>query len=73
MDITSFDDILEAMEAVHGIDPAYGCARPGIIVQHGSRIAQHDFEFLPKGGSAVVRFDVATVEGRAGEVRRNAE
>lgn len=56
----SFDKIIAAMAVKHGIDPAWGGCRPGIILHNGQRTCRHEFEFL-EGGS-VAKFSKAQVE-----------
>lgn len=56
----SFDDIIAAMVDKHDVNPAYGAARPGVMYANGTKVSQHDFEFLV--GNQVARFSLADVE-----------
>lgn len=61
-----FDHIIEAMAKVHGANPEYGAARPGIITQNGARICQHEWEFLV--GNSVHKFSAAEVDAAVAQV-----
>lgn len=56
----SFDDIIAAMVDKHDVNQAYGAARPGVMYANGTKVSQHDFEFLI--GNQVARFSLADVE-----------
>jgi hypothetical protein len=61
----TFDHIIEAMAVKHGINPQWGCCRPGIIRVNGERVCQHDWEFLQ--GNSVVKFSQAEVDAALSE------
>jgi hypothetical protein len=61
----SFDKVIEAMAAKHGINPEWGAARPGIIKKNGLPVVQHEWEFLV--GDAVAQFSAREVDAAVAE------